>query len=207
MQPIEDTDKLYESAATALARRGGIAHTSDLSREGVHPAVLTSLWRAGRLIRLKAGLYQLPEALPSQHAALVQASYAVPHGIICLTSALDFHGLTDANPDVVFVAIPMGTWAPTVDEPPLHIVRFRPHLFEIGVEQVENEGHQVRVTSREKTLCDCLRMVNLVGLETTLIALRRYLRSPRGSAAALLAIAKQCRVARRLKPYLEALTA
>ena len=207
MVPTAGRDSHEQGAISALLRHGGIGHTSDLAREGVRPAALASLWREGRLIRLKAGLYQLPEALPAQHAALVQASYAVPRGVICLTSALDFHGLTDANPSAVFVAIPMGGWAAAVEEPPLHIVRFRPHLFQLGIQRVEIEGHPVRVYSQEKTLCDCLRLVGLVGLETALVSLRRYLRSPGGSAAALLTVARQCRVARRVMPYLEALTA
>ncbi len=206
-QPDMTTDRYEHEALEALAGAGGIAHTTDLAKLGVRHTALTSLWRKGRLIRLKAGLYQMPEAMPSQHAALVQASYAVPSGVICLVSALDYYGLTDANPEAVWVAVPMGGWMPRVTEPPIQLVHFRTRLYELSTEVQSVDGHDIRIYSREKTLCDCLRLPELVGRDVTLGALRRYLRSPGANVTRLLAIADACRVGRRMTPYVEALVA
>ncbi len=206
-QPEPITDRCQDAALAALADAGGIAHTTDLAKRGVRHTALTSLWRQGRLIRLKAGLYQLPEAMPTQHAALVQASCAVPSGVICLVSALDYYGLTDANPEAVWIAVPMGGRTPRVSEPPIRPVHFRKRLYELGAEAQRIEGHNIRIYSREKTLCDCLRLPELVGRDVTLGALRRYLRTPGSNVTRLLAIANECRVGRRMTPYVEALLA
>lgn len=194
-------------ALDSLRRHGGSAHTGELAREGVRPAVLTALWRQGRLLRLKAGLYQLPEALADEYAAVAQASLAVPRGVVCLLSSLDVHGLTDANPERVFLALPQGSWVPRVAEPPVQIVQYSRRLFPLGREEKVIGGHAVPLFSREKTLCDCFRLPELVGLDLALSALRQYLRSPGNDVSALLSMAEQCRVGRRLRPYVEALVA
>lgn len=203
----QEIDRGEQTALDVLRRRGGVAHTGELAREGVRPAALMALWRRGRLLRLKAGLYQLPESLTDEHAAVVQAALAVPRGVICLISALDVHGLTDANLERVFLALPQGSWVPRVAEPPVQIVQYSRRLFPLGREGKVIGGHTIPIFSREKTLCDCLRLPELVGLDLTLSALRRYLRSPEADVSALLAIADQCRVMRRLRPYVEAIVA
>ncbi len=166
-----------------------------------------ALWRRGRLLRLKARLYQLPESLADEHAAIVQAALAVPRGVICLLSALDIHGLTDANPEQVFVALPQGSWAPRVAEPPVQIVQYSRRLFPLGREEKVIGGHSIPLFSREKTLCDCFRLPEMVGLDLALSALREYLRAPEADVSALLILAEQCRVGRRLRPYVEAIVA
>jgi len=196
-----------ERATDALRRHGGVARSGQLAAEGVRPATLLALWHRGRLLRLKAGLYQLPEALADEHAAVVQAALAVPRGVICLLSALDVYGLTDANPERVFVALPQGSWIPRVAEPPVQIVQFSRRLFLLGREERIVGGRTVALFSREKTLCDCFRLPELVGLDLALSALRRYLRSPGADVSALLAMAEQCRVGRRVRPYVEAIVA
>jgi len=180
---------------------------TELLREGSRPTAITSLWRSGRLIQLKAGLYQLPEALPSQHAAIVQACTAVPNGVVALVSALHYHGLTDANPEVVWVAVPLSGYAPKVSEPPVQYVRFRRGMYELGAESCCVDGHPVRVYSREKALCDCLRLPELVTRETALNALRRYLHGPGARVNDLLEMGRQCRATKWMRPYVEGLTA
>ena len=205
MAGTEATDGRELLVLDALRRHGGTARTGELAREGVRPAALTALWRQGRLLRLKAGLYQLPEALADEHATVVQAALAVPRGVICLTSALDVYGLTDANPERVFVALPQGSWVPRVAEPLVQIVQYSRRLFPLGREEKVIGGRAIPIFSREKTLCDCFRLPALVGLDLALLALRRYLRSPGSDVSELLAIADQCRVLRRLRPYVEAI--
>ena len=168
-------------ALDALRRHGGVARSGQLASEGMRPAALLGLWRRGQLLRLKAGLYQLPEALADEHAAIVQAALAVPRGVICLLSALDVYGLTDANPERVFVALPQGSWIPRVD--PNRRSRScstAGGCSRSGVRRESSAGAPVALFSREKTLCDCFRLPELVGLDLALSALRRYLRSPGG---------------------------
>jgi len=131
----------------------------------------------------------------------------VPNGVVALVSALDYHGLTDANPEVVWVAVPLSGYAPKVSEPPIQYVRFRRSMYELGAESYDTDGHPVRVYSREKTLCDCLRLPELVTRETALKALRRYLHGPGARVNDLLELGQQCRVTRWMRPYVEALTA
>jgi predicted transcriptional regulator of viral defense system len=200
-------DRYQDEALAALARAGGIGRTTDMAKLGVRHTALTALWRQGRVIRLKAGLYQLPEAMTSRHADLVQAGYAVPSGVVCLLSALDFYGLTDVNPEAVWLAVRMGSWAPRVSEPPVQIVHFRKRLYGLGTETRDVDGHTIRIYSREKTLSDCLRLPELVGRDVALGALRRYVRSPDANVTQLLAVAKECRVGRKMNPYVEALLA
>ncbi len=194
-------------ALDTLRRHGGVARSGQLAAEGVRPSTLLTLWRRSRLLRLKAGLYQLPEALADEHAAVVQAALAVPRGVICLLSALDVYGLTDANPERVFVALPQGSWIPRIAEPPVQIVQYSRRLFPLGREERVVGGRTLAVFSREKTLCDCFRLPELVGLDLSLSALRRYLRSPGADVSALLGMAELCRVGRRMRPYVEAMSA
>jgi len=207
MPGTETIDSRESTALDALRRHGGVARTGELAREGVRPAALTALWRQGRLLRLKAGLYQLPEALADEHTAIVQAALAIPRGVICLTSALDVYDLTDANPERVFVALPQGSWVPRVAEPLVQIVQYSRRLFPLGREEKVIGGQTISIFSREKTLCDCFRLPELVGLDLALSALRRYLRAPGADVSTLLTVAEQCRVGRRLRPYVEAIVA
>ena len=127
--------------------------------------------------------------------------------MICLLSALDVYGLTDANPERVFVALPQGSRIPRIAEPPIQIVQYSRRLFLLGREERMVGRRTVALFSRKKTLCDCFRLPELVGLDLALSALRRYLRSSQADVSALLAMAEQCRVGRRLRPYVEALIA
>ena len=195
------------NALDALRWHGGVARSGQLASEGVWPAALLGLGRRGRLLRLKAGLHQLPEALTEEHAAIIQAALAAPRGVICLLFVLDVYMLTDTDPERVFVALPQGNWMPRVIQPPVQIVQYSRRLFPLGREETIIGGRTIALFSREKTLCDCFRLPELIGLDLALSALRRHLRSPQADVSALLAMAEQCWVRRRLRPYMEALVA
>jgi hypothetical protein len=115
--------------------------------------------------------------------------------VICLLSALDVYMLTDANPEHVFVALPQGRWTPQVIQPPVQVVQYSRRLFLLGREETVIGGRTVALFSRKKTLCDCFRLPELIGLDLALSALRRYLRSSQADVSALLAMAEQCRAA------------
>ncbi|MGH7285633.1 MAG: type IV toxin-antitoxin system AbiEi family antitoxin domain-containing protein [Polyangiaceae bacterium] len=141
----------------------------------------------------------------TEHHTLVEAAARVPHGVVCLLSALRFHGIGTQNPHEVWLAIDVKAWKPVSDWPPLHIVRFSGNALTYGVEAHKLEGVDVHITSREKTVADCFKYRNKIGLDIALEALREYLRSRKRSIDLLTKAAEACRVARVMRPYLEAL--
>jgi predicted transcriptional regulator of viral defense system len=149
------------------------------------------------------GLYTARSAKVTQHHTLVEAATRVPRGIVCLLSALRFHGITTQNPHEVWLAIGVKTRKPVADWPPLRIVRFSGVALAYGVEKHVIEGVEVRITSRAKTVADCFKYRNKIGLDVALEALREYMRSKRRSVDELVRAAEVCRVSNVLRPYLE----
>ncbi|MEQ1784646.1 MAG: type IV toxin-antitoxin system AbiEi family antitoxin domain-containing protein, partial [Hyphomonadaceae bacterium] len=150
-------------ARKLLAQRG-MVRLADLRAAGVTAATITRMAIDGEVVRLARGLYQLADAeLDAQHS-LAEAASRVPKGIICLTSALAFHGLTDQLPRKVWIAIGVRDWAPEPSSPPLRIVRMTNALLGDGVETHTIENVRVKVFSIAKTIADCFRHRRSVGL-------------------------------------------
>ncbi len=189
-----------------LARAEGLLRIRDLTSRGLHPEILRRLCRQGHLDRVSRGLYALPNAAVSVHHALVQASKKVPAGVICLLSALQFHGLTTQLPFEVWVMIGSKARAPVSASVPLRIVRAAPDALNYACEGHRIEGARVRVTSPAKTVADCFKYRNKIGLDVALEALRDYQRQYKGGSDELWRAAKVCRVANVMRPYQEALT-
>lgn len=172
---------------------------------GISRVELARLAQAGDLERVGRGLYARRNARVTEHHTLVEAALRVPHGLVCLLSALRFHKLTTQNPHEVWLAIDVSARKPKTDWPPLHIVRFSRMALSFGVEAHVIENVAVRITSREKTVADCFKYRNKVGLDVAIEALRDYLRARRRSVDALTEAAEVCRVKNVMRPYLEAL--
>ena len=193
-------------ARKLLAERG-MARLADLRAAGVTAATMTRMANDGEVVRLARGLYQLADAeLHAQHS-LAEAAARVPKGIICLTSALAFHGLTDQLPRKVWIAIGVSDWAPEPSSPPLRIVRMTNALLGDGVETHTIEGVRVKVFSITKTIADCFRHRRSVGLSIALEGLQEALRQRKVTPAAMSRQAAKSGVATVVRPYLEALTA
>jgi predicted transcriptional regulator of viral defense system len=193
-------------ARKLLAERG-MARLADLRAAGVTAATMTRLANDGEVVRLSRGLYQLADAeLDAQHS-LAEAAMHVPKGIICLTSALAFHGLTDQLPRKVWIAIGVRDWAPEPSSPPLRIVRMTNALLGDGVETHTIESVRVKVFSIAKTIADCFRHRRSVGLSIALEGLQEALRQRKVTPAAMSRQAAKSGVATVVRPYLEALTA
>jgi predicted transcriptional regulator of viral defense system len=190
----------------AFARKKGVFRARDIVARGIPRVTLTRLVQAGRIDRVGRGLYSLPGADVSEHHALVAASQRVPQGIVCLLSALRFHGLTTQQPFEVWMAIEPKARRPVVDHPPLRIVRFARSALIDGVEVHEVEGVKVRVTDPARTVADCFCYRNKIGIDVAVEALRDYRRQKMGSLDALVQAARERRVAKVMRPYLEALT-
>lgn len=183
----------------------GILRARDARTSGISSLELARLVEAGKLDHVGRGLYVPAKAKLTEHHTLVEAAARVPHGVVCLLSALRFHGIGTQNPHEVWLAIDVKAWKPVSDWPPLHIVRFSGTALTYGVETHKLEGVDVRITSREKTVADCFKYRNKIGLDVALEALREYLRSRKRSIDLLTKAAEACRVARVMRPYLEAL--
>ena len=157
------------------------------------------------LEQLGRGLYRLADAPPLSHPDLVAVSRRAPRAVVCLISALAYHGLTIEVPHAVYLAISRDSEPPRIEYPPVRVFRFGPRAFARGVETHDLDGVPVRIYSREKTLADCFKYRNLVGLDTALEALRRYREQGRVDVDAVLRNARACRVERVIRPYLEAI--
>ncbi len=189
-----------------LARRSGVLRPRDLDAEGIPRVYLRRLHAAGVLDNPGRGLYVLAKAQPSEHQSLAEACKRVPHGVVCLLSALQFHGLTTQAPFEVWMAIGESARRPKVDYPPLRIVRFSAAALAFGVDEHTVDGVRVRVTNPAKTVADCFKYRNKIGLDVALEALRECWRERRATMDELFRAAEVCRVARVIRPYLESLT-
>lgn len=193
-----------EAQTLAIIRRAGILRPRDLDRHGIARTYLQRLERQGLLERVGRGLYRLPSADLTEHHSLAAACKAVPHGVVCLISALRFHDLTTQAPHQVWLAIDRRAWRPRQTTPPLRIVRFSGRALTEGVETHEIEGVHVRIYGPAKTVADCFKYRNKIGLDVAIEALRDYRRRhPRGLDE-LWHFARICRVSNVMRPYLEA---
>jgi predicted transcriptional regulator of viral defense system len=188
-----------------LARRRGSVAARELVVAGIHRQILTRLVEAGELERVARGLYRLPNRALTEHHGLAVASAAVPHGVICLLSALAFHGIGTQLPHEVWMAIDRRARRPTLRQPPLRVVRPSGEAFRAGIETHRAEGQTLRVYGVAKTLADCFKYRNKIGLDVALEALREAWRARRFTMGELERYAAICRVQRVMRPYLEAL--
>lgn len=194
-----------ERARTVFKKHGGLLRMATAVRAGVHRNTLKQLVEKGDVQRVSRGLYQLADAPSPPHPDLAVVAAKAPEGVICLISALSFHELTTQIPHEVYLAIERNCEPPRITYPPVRCFRFSGPAFSQGIETHRIGPVAVRIYSREKTLADCFKYRNKLGLDTCLEALRMY-RSRRGyNVDALLKYAAVCRVTKVMRPYLEAL--
>ncbi|ALM86599.1 type IV toxin-antitoxin system AbiEi family antitoxin domain-containing protein [Bordetella sp. N] len=194
-----------EVTLVELIRTHGVIRSSDLASLGIPRVALTRAVRRGQLVRVSRGVYGLRE-FRSEHGTLAAAAIRVPKGVICLLSALQFHGLTTQAPFEVWVAIANKAAAPQIDYPPVRIVRFSDATLSLGVEEHTIDGVAIRVTSIAKTVVDCFKFRNKIGMDVALESLREAWRDKRVTSQDIWHCAKVCRVANVMRPYLESLT-
>lgn len=186
-------------------RQAGLLRPRDVRDEGIPSATFRRLAQGGILRRTGRGLYMLADAAGvTEHHTLAEACVRVPHGVVCLLSALRYHDLTTQAPFEVWLAVETVKWRPIVDYPPLRIVRFSGAAFTEGVEEYLVEGVAVRVYSIAKTVADCFKYRNKIGLDVALEALRDVRDRRLATNDELWHYAQVCRVANVMLPYLEA---
>jgi predicted transcriptional regulator of viral defense system len=191
----------------ALARTNGLLRTRDVDSAGAPRAILAHLAHDGRLVKIARGLYALPDRAGSEHDALAEVAAKSATGVICLISALRFHELTTQQSSDVWLAIPHKAHAPRADYPPLRIVRMSGEAMTQGVDEIDIAGTTVRVFCIAKTVADCFKFRNKIGLDVALEALQEAWRGRRVSMDELWRYAEICRVANVMRPYIESLVA
>lgn len=187
-----------------LVRKNGWLRASDLADAGVPRAVLTRMAASGQLERAARGLYRLPDSGSSEHEGLVTVASKVPQAVVCLLSALQFHGLTTQLPWQVWFAMPRGSHVPRLEYPPIRMVQFTGEAYTQGIETHERDGVKLRVYSVAKTVADCFKHRNKIGMDVALEALKDARAQGRASFDDLWRCAKVCRVSNVMRPYMEA---
>lgn len=183
---------------------GGILRTREALDLGIHQRTLYAMRDAGILERIARGLYRLSELPPLSNPDLITVARKIPNGVICLISALHFHNITSQIPHSVSVAVKRGTEAPRLSFPPIHVHWFSGDAFTVGVTEHTIEQTNIRVYGAEKTLTDCFKYRNKIGMDTVLEALDLYLERGKPDHRLLLKMARVCRVEKIMRPYLEA---
>jgi predicted transcriptional regulator of viral defense system len=193
--------------ALRLARRAKSVTRGDVAAAGIHTQALTRLVNDGTLERVSRGRYRLPDAPVTEHHGLALVAAAVPKGVVCLISALNFHGIGTQLPAEVWIALDRRTRRPALRYPPLRVVRFGGSALSEGIESHSIEGVTVRVYNLAKTLADVFKYRNKIGLDVALEALREGWRDRRFKMDDIHRYARVCRVERVMRPYLESLVA
>ena len=183
---------------------GGAFRTSTALRHGIHPRTLYELRDNGVLEQLSRGTYRLSEQGPLSNPDLVTVASRVPQGVICLISALSFHEMTTQIPHSVSIALSRNMRKPAINYPPLKVYWYDEQCYQSGTEEHIIDGVAVKVYSPEKTLADCFKFRNKIGMDIVLEALKRYRERQHFKTKELLQYAGICRVENVIKPYLEA---
>jgi predicted transcriptional regulator of viral defense system len=204
-QDTNNSGSRFDRAAAIFKKHGGILRTAQAIRAGIHPETLYAMRDSGALEVVSRGVYRLAESSPLGNPDLVTVATRVPGGVICLISALAFHELTSQIPHEVHVALPRGAEEPRLDHPPIKTYRFTGEAFTEGMETHELDSVSVLIYSPEKTLADCFKFRNKVGLDTAVEAVRFYRERRNIRVDDLMRYAVICRVNKIIRPYLEAI--
>lgn len=194
------SEKLLE-----LIREAGVLRPRALDAHRIPRIYLLRLYRAGRIERLSRGLYRLADVQVTGRENLAEACARVPRGVVCLLSALTFHEFTTQMPSKIWIAIPIKSWTPRVNDLPLRFVRFSDASIRSHVQRHTVNGAEVRVFSPAKTVADCFKFRNKIGKDVALEALRDGWRSRLFTMDELWETARICRVQKVMRPYLEGL--
>lgn len=195
----------FQMAVSTLKQKGGVLKTSEILKAGIHPSTLYSLVKNGELERISRGVYRLIDNPPLSNPDLILVAKRIPKGVICLLSALSFHDITTHIPHEIHIALSFGAEEPRLEYPPIRTFRFSNRAFTEGIQIHRIDRAKIQVYSPEKTLADCFKFRNTIGLDTAIEALKLYRDRRDMKIDEIMHFAKICRVAKIMRPYLEAL--
>jgi predicted transcriptional regulator of viral defense system len=186
-------------------RQHGIVRPRDIEAIGVPREYLLRLHRQGKLNRTGRGIYTVPDAAVTERHSYAEVAKRVPEAVLCLLSALAFHEITTQNPASVWIALGKGARKPAIPSPSIRVVRLTEPSLSEGIEKLSVEGVTVRVYSAAKTVADCFKFRNKIGLDIAIEALKDCLRQKKATVNEIYRYAKICRVSNVIRPYMEAL--
>ncbi|OQX32407.1 MAG: transcriptional regulator [Candidatus Sedimenticola endophacoides] len=192
------------SPEAIFREHGGQLRMSEALRYGISRYSLYKMRDSGVLEQVSRGIYRLVDLPPISQPDLVTVSLRFPKAVVCLISALSFHEMTTQIPHAVYVAVPRNARMPSLDYPPVQAYRFSEDAFQAGIERHQIDGTTVQVYSPEKTLADCFKYRNKLGMDVVLEALKLYRSQRRVNRDALIKYARICRVEKVMRAYLEA---
>lgn len=198
-------NKKDEKVHKIFRAHSGFARTKDILAGGIHPRDIKRMRDEGEIMRVKRGLYRLAEVPAISNQSFVDLARAVPEGVICLISALSYYELTTFNPSVISMAIRRKSRRPKIEYPPVEFYYFSTKQFEAGIKEIKIEGHKVRIYCPEKTICDCFRYRNKLGLDIAKEGLSEYLKLKERNLEKLLEYAEICRVRPLVQTWLNAM--
>ena len=187
-----------------LTRKKGIIRAEDVEAVGISRNYLYRMHKEGLLEKNAVGLYTLPEAPVTENSSLAEVAKRLPHAVVCLISALSYHEITTQIPHEIWLTIPRGSWRPDVEYPPLNLTYVSGPAYSFGIQEHVINGVAVKIYSPAKTVADCFKFRNKVGLDVAIEALREAWRSRKVTMDDLVEAAGIDRVSKIMRPYLEA---
>jgi predicted transcriptional regulator of viral defense system len=197
---------IYMKIHNIFKQNDGYARTRDITGAGIHNIYLNDLLQEGKIERIKRGLYRWAEVDNGANTTLVDVALAIPGGVICLQYALAYYNLTTAKPWEISVAIGKKARVKLPDYPPIRLYYFTPAIYNAGIEKISIGKHEVKIYSREKTLCDCMRYRKQIGKDIIKEMMISYLKGHNRNLDMLLKYAKICGVTKEIQTYLEVLS-
>lgn len=194
-----------QKALKLIKNLGGIVRASQAVKAGIHPRVLYQLRDSGKLKKISRGIYCLKDQALASYPDLSIVAIRAPNSVICLVSALAYHEITTQIPNKISIALPKGAESPRLDYPPVSIYRFSKESFEIGIEKHNIDSTSIRIYDPEKTLVDCFKFRNKIGMDIVIEALKLYSIRKKINIDKIFKYSRICRVEKIMKPYLEAL--
>jgi predicted transcriptional regulator of viral defense system len=187
-----------------IAREKGIVRAKDVEAVGISRNHLYRMHKEGLLKKSAVGLYTLPEAPVTENSSLAEVAKRLPRAVVCLISALSYHEITTQIPHEIWLTIPRGSWRPDVEYPPLNLTYVSEPAYSFGIREHVINGVVVKIYSPAKTVADCFKFRNKVGLDVAIEALREAWRSRKVTMDELVEAAGVDRVSKIMRPYLEA---
>ena len=196
----------YKDQIINFARQKKIIRPRDIEKLGIPREYLLRLFKKGKLERIGRGLYTLPDMEVSEQISFSEIAKLVPNSVICLISALNFHNLTTQLPFEVWIAIERGKWRPDITYPPINVTHISGESFSYGIDTHIISGVPVKIYNPAKTIADCFKFRNKVGLEVAVEALRQGWREKKFTMDELWLVSKINRISNVIRPYMEAVT-
>jgi len=187
----------------ALLQKKGVIRSCELDAQGISRSNIRRLVESGEVTRASRGLYRLAGAAVSENISLAEVSKLVPRGVFCLFTALVFHKFTVQVAPHICIALEGTAWKPKIPMVKIRVYRFSGEVFRSGIEEHIVDGVTIRVYSPAKTVADCFKMRNKIGLDVALEALREALRTKKATSDEIHKMARVCRVERIIRPYME----